>query len=101
VSGHSMEPTLRDGDWLLVDPEAFLIRAPRPGELVVMSDPRDPRRIIVKRVRAVDADGTVRAAGDHPAHASEGDSIGAIGAEAVLGKPWLRYWPLERAGPIG
>lgn len=100
VSGHSMEPTLHDGDWLLVDPEAYLLRSPRPGELIVAHDPRAPARVIVKRVAVVDSDERLRVAGDHPAHAPGLESVGALVPSAVIGRPWFRYWPPERIGPI-
>lgn len=92
-----MEPTLRDGDWLLVDPAAYALRLPEPGELVVAHDPRAPDRLIVKRV-ALQVDGGLSLAGDHPAHAEEAADIGPVRPEAIVGRPWLRYWPPRRAG---
>jgi hypothetical protein len=96
VSGHSMEPTLRDGDWLLVDPDAV----PVVGQLVVARDPRSRERLIVKRVVAAGVGG-IRVAGDHPAHADEALEIGGLEAGSVVGRPWLRYWPLRRIGWVG
>jgi len=100
VLGHSMEPTLRDGDWLLVDADAYRNRAPRAGELVVARDPRDPRRLLVKRAVSVALDGRVSIAGDHVAHAEDGTRIGPVDASAVIGRPWFRYWPADRVGKI-
>ena len=94
-----MEPTLADGDWLLVDPLAYSARFPRPGELVVVTDPRDDRRLLVKRVAHAAADGVLSLSGDHPAHAVEA-KLGDVDPDAVVGRPWLRYWPFERFGPI-
>jgi phage repressor protein C with HTH and peptisase S24 domain len=88
-----MEPTLRDGDWLLVDPGG----SPRAGDLVVARDRREPGRLIVKRVAAVD-DGALTLASDHPAHAD--DRIGPLGASEIVGRPWLRYWPPRRVGRV-
>jgi nickel-type superoxide dismutase maturation protease len=100
VSGHSMEPTLRAGDWLLVDPDAYRRRAPQPGELVVARDPRLPERWLVKRVADALPDGRLMLAGDHPAHAADGTGIGPLGTESIVGCPWLRYWPVRRIGRI-
>ncbi|MBA3740867.1 MAG: S26 family signal peptidase, partial [Chloroflexi bacterium] len=83
VRGHSMEPTLVAGDWLLVDPDAYRGRAPRVGELVVARDPRDGQRILVKRLIAVRPGGRLNVAGDHPAHADEGASIGEVEQTAI------------------
>jgi nickel-type superoxide dismutase maturation protease len=100
VVGHSMEPTLLDGDWLLVDPDAYLRAVPNLGELVVARDPRSPARVLVKRVMAIDVNGALALAGDHPAHAADGAAIGSVPPSDVLGRPWLRYWPLERVSRI-
>jgi signal peptidase I len=92
-----MEPGLCDGDWLLVDPNAFETRAPRTGELVVAQDPRASERLLVKRVRSVASDGRVTIGGDHQAHIDEDISVEPA---HVLGRPWFRYSPLRRLGRI-
>jgi hypothetical protein len=99
VKGHSMEPTLADGDWLLVDPGAYSARFPRPGELVVVTDPREDRRLLVKRVTSATDDGLMALVGDHPAHGVEA-ALETVDPDAVVGRPWLRYWPFERFGPV-
>jgi Signal peptidase, peptidase S26 len=97
VAGHSMEPRLRDGDWLLVDPLAFVKQPPRVGELVVATDPRATERLLVKRVRSSGTEGDVTISGDHRAHA---DEAVAVALSAVVGRPWFRYAPLRRIGRI-
>jgi signal peptidase I len=96
VRGHSMEPTLSHGDWLLVDPAAYMAHPPRPGDLVVAYDPRAPTRRLVKRVVAVDS-GVVLGS-DNPAHAW--DRIGPLSPAAIIGRPWFRYWPSEVFGRV-
>lgn len=98
VRGHSMAPGLRDGDWLLVDAGAFRRGPPRAGELVVARDPRAVGRVVVKRVLELTTDSQLVLGSDHPAHAE--DRIGPLPSSAVLGRPWLRYWPWERRGRI-
>jgi signal peptidase I len=97
VRGHSMEPSLRDGDWLLVNPRAFSRRAPLPGELVVARDPRAADRVVVKRVAELTPEQRLVLAGDHPAHASENITVSSTD---VLGRPWFRYWPADAMGPV-
>jgi signal peptidase I len=99
VAGHSMAPTLVDGDWLLVDPDAFATRPPAPGELCVAHDPRAPDRLIVKRCH-VTTGASVVLVGDHPAHSSAVAPIGPIDLAGLVGRPWFRYWPIERIGPV-
>lgn len=92
-----MEPNLRDGDWLLVDPFAFAERAPQVGDLVVARDPRAADRLLVKRVRSLGVDGEVTIGGDHNAHEDEAIPVERLN---VLGRPWFRYWPVRRLGRI-
>ena len=98
VDGHSMEPTLRKGDWLLVDPLPYRTRRPQAGELIVARDPRQPDRWLVKRVAGVEPDGLLRLAGDHPGHGP--DDVAPIAPELIVGRPWLCYWPPGRAGRL-
>ena len=91
-----MEPTLRDGDWLLV---GRLRRAPRVGELVVAADPREPSRLLVKRVAAVDG-AAVRLAGDRPEASTDSREFGPVMTSGLLGRPLIRYAPLGRFGRV-
>jgi phage repressor protein C with HTH and peptisase S24 domain len=94
VSGHSMEPLLRDGDWLIVERAARV----RPGDIVVARDPRAIGRIIVKRVSAANGDATYTLASDHFAHANE--TIGPVVQRDVVGRVRVIYWPVRRARVI-
>ncbi|CAN5731920.1 hypothetical protein BH24CHL5_BH24CHL5_10940 [soil metagenome] len=100
VSGHSMEPTLIDGDWLLVDPLGYTGHPPLPGELVVVRDPRRRDRLLVKRVNDIRGEGRLQLIGDHAAHKGDGDEIGLIDPTDVIGRPWLRYRPARRMGRL-
>lgn len=119
-----MEPDLLEGDRLLVDPRAFRRRAPRAGEIVVLRDPEDPTRLLVKAVGPGDADGAssgspldglrspARAAAIGGSSASvvvvsrridEGrDSrrFGPVPLDRLVGLVWYRYAPRHRRGPI-
>jgi signal peptidase I len=50
VRDESMAPTLVPGDHLLVDTSAYRTATPRTGDVVVVVDPEDPARWLVKRV---------------------------------------------------
>jgi signal peptidase I len=112
-----MEPTLREGDWLLVDPTTA--RWPRRGSLVAFREP-DSGVLAVKRVAArpgervpfrdgyleladdeawlvADADAdTARAAGHGPP--IDSNRFGPVPVELLVGRVWLRYWPWRRIG---
>lgn len=53
VDGESMFPTLHHGDRLLVNKIGYRLGEPRVGEIVVVEDPQDPRRQLIKRVIAL------------------------------------------------
>ena len=93
VVGHSMHPTLEEGDRVLVVRSG---RA-RAGDLVVVPDPRRPDRLVVKRVMVASAAGlTVR--GDNPAASTDSRAIGPVPAATVRGRVVYRYGPPERRG---
>jgi nickel-type superoxide dismutase maturation protease len=100
IAGRSMEPLVEDGDWLLVDPDAYRARPVLPGDLVLAPDPREPARLLLKRVSATTVDGRLELAGDAPDQSTDSRTFGAIDPATVLGRPWLRYWPPRRASRI-
>jgi signal peptidase I len=59
VDGFSMEPTLQDGDRLIVNRLAYRLADPRPGDIVMLYYPRNPAMLFVKRVIAKEGD-TIR-----------------------------------------
>jgi nickel-type superoxide dismutase maturation protease len=95
VEGRSMEPTLAPGDRLLV----VRLRRPRPEDVVAVRDPRDPGRVLVKRISAV-LEGEVVVRGDNPGASTDSASFGPVPTKAVLGKVIRCYAPAWRAGPV-
>jgi len=100
VEGTSMRPTLLPGDWLLADPDAFVGRRPKAGELVLVPDPRDPGRLLVKRVSGLDEAGWLLVSGDAPEASTDSRVFGAVDPAILEGRPWFRYWPLGRIGRV-
>lgn len=94
-----MGPSLIAGDWLLVDPDAYRRRAPRPGDIVVVPDPREPGRLLVKRVGRVFVD-HVEILGDVPQASTDSRTFGPVETATVVGRAWARYWPPRRVGPV-
>jgi nickel-type superoxide dismutase maturation protease len=91
VVGPSMRPTLEEGDRLLVVRRG---RA-RPGDLVVVPDPRRADRLVVKRVVKASASGlTVR--GDNPSASTDSRDFGPVPAASVRGRVVWRYAPPHR-----
>ena len=115
-----MEPTLVEGDWLLVDPTTT--RWPRRGALVAFLEP-DTGVLAVKRVAArpgervafgggyleladdeawLVADATpsdAAAAGHGPP--IDSSRFGPVPVQQLVGRLWFRYAPLRRLGRLG
>jgi nickel-type superoxide dismutase maturation protease len=79
VEGDSMLPSFAQGDRLLL---MRRWRAPRPGDVVAVDDPRHPGRRLVKRVSALDG-GQVVIHGDHAAASTDSRSFGPVPMAAV------------------
>lgn len=50
VDGHSMEPTLQSGEFVIVNKLAYKFSNPQPGDVIVFHYPRDPEQEYIKRV---------------------------------------------------
>ena len=62
VSGSSMEPSFKNGNYLLVDELTYRFRAPERGEVVVFKYPNDTNSYFIKRIIGLPGE-TVRAGG--------------------------------------
>lgn len=56
VDGHSMDPTLNNNDRLIVEKVSYYFRAPKPGDIVVIKYPANPKEKFIKRVIGVGGD---------------------------------------------
>jgi len=115
----SMEPTISEGDWLLVDPTTT--RWPRRGSIVAFHEP-DSGALSIKRVtgtpgdRVPFRDGYLELADDEAwliadatrevaAKAGLGEPVdshryGPVPVALLVGRVWFRYGPPRRIGRI-
>ena len=103
VQGASMEPTLLAGDRLVVVSRPWGERVrPVAGDVVAVTDPRDPGRVLVKRVASVDrAARTLEVLGDAPDASTDSRDFGPVPLASVVGRVVYRYGPPGRSGPVG
>jgi signal peptidase I len=114
-----MEPGIREGDWLLVDPTTD--RWPRRGSIVAFHEP-DSGALSIKRFagtpgdRVPFRDGYLELADDEawlladasPTAAADAGfgapidsrSFGPVPVALLVGRVWFRYAPLRRIGRI-
>ena len=59
VKGHSMDPTLADGEWLFINKVGYWIGGPDRGDIVILKDPDGQlgfRQFLVKRIVGLPGD---------------------------------------------
>jgi nickel-type superoxide dismutase maturation protease len=93
VAGDSMRPAFEAGDRLWIGPTFRL----RPGQVVAVSDPRQPSRLLVKRVHQIDGD-RVEVRGDNDTASTDSRHFGPVPRASVAGRVMYRYAPAHRAG---
>ena len=107
-----MEPFLLPGDRLYVDTRAFDTAPPARGDVVVLHDPEESTRLLVKRVAALPGDipagaldrvpsGHLYVLGDRGADSRDSRQFGPVPLVLVVGLARFRYSPPDRRGPLG
>jgi nickel-type superoxide dismutase maturation protease len=81
--GKSMNPTLKDGEVVLVDREAEKIEI---GDIVVAKHPIEQTSEVVKRVTRINERGHYFLAGDNLEDSSDSRHFGAVTREYIKGK---------------
>lgn len=90
VEGESMAPALAPGERVLVNRAAYWLRSPRPGDLVVLRDPRRRERLLLKRIDRPAAGGWL-VVGDNSEASTDSRTFGPVRRELIVGKVWFRY----------
>lgn len=104
VADRSMAPGLLPGDRLLV--RRLWASQPRVGDVLVVRDPREPGRALVKRLARVEGAGRSSAAprywllGDNAAASRDSRAFGPLGRGAIVGRVVWRYLPGHRRGSV-
>lgn len=81
VFGHSMEPTFKEGDLLLVNCWAYVFSRPKISDVIVVNDSINIHRLILKRIKVVNGNWCM-VAGDNKGHSTPRK----ITKSSILGK---------------
>lgn len=94
ITGESMLPLLLPGDRVLV------LRGgrTRPGDLVALADPRQPSRVVVKRLAGIDVRGGCTVLGDNMDASTDSRHYGPVSLASLQGPVFYRYFPERRRG---
>lgn len=104
VADQSMAPGLLPGDRLLV--RRLWASEPRVGDVLVVRDPREPGRALVKRLARVEFERQMPASprywlvGDNRAASRDSRTFGPLGRGAIVGRVVWRYLPGHRRGSV-
>src|SRR3972149_8207117 len=90
VAEGSMEPTLRAGDHVLVYRWAYRRTRPRSGDVVVLRDPEDADRYLVKRVAETKPPDRVVVLGDNRPGGRGSRHVGLGGGGGLPGQGHVR-----------
>ncbi|KAK0491223.1 LexA signal peptidase [Armillaria novae-zelandiae] len=124
LTGRSMQPTINPDenqlwhDFALFDRLSVQASAKfGRGDIVTLLSPTDPRRVLIKRVIAMEGDivktlppyplpevripeGHVWIEGDDPYHSDDSNTLGPVPAALIEAKLLFVVWPLSRIGSL-
>lgn len=96
-----MLPGLAPGERAIFDRWAYVVGAPRVGDVVLARHPARPDRLLIKRVAAIIPARERNAheyvlLGDNAVESTDSRTLGAFPRSHILGRAWVVYWPPER-----
>lgn len=91
VDGESMAPSFSPDERVVVNKLAYRFSQPRAGDLVVVRDPREPERLLLKRIGGAAGDDRWLVLGDNAGSSTDSRDFGPVERELIVGKVWFRY----------
>lgn len=85
VKEQSMEPFCQEGDFVLVNKMSYLFFRPKVGQLVVLQDPGDSSRLVLKRITAA-KDSFLWIEGDNKEKSTDSRHFGWVSSQSLLGQ---------------
>lgn len=110
VHGQSMDPTFRNGDYLIVDEISYRFTDPEEGDVIIFRFPNDPSTFFIKRIiglpnQTIKVEGKTISIkdneyfvmGDNRGSSSDSRVWGTVNKDLIVGKAFLRLWPISTA----
>ncbi|PIR58175.1 MAG: signal peptidase I [Parcubacteria group bacterium CG10_big_fil_rev_8_21_14_0_10_38_31] len=107
VHGKSMDPTFRNGDYLIVDELSYKFTEPKEGDVIVFRYPNDTKKFFIKRIiglpnQTIEVEGKTISIedneyfvlGDNRGSSSDSRVWGTVNEDLIIGKAFLRLWPV-------
>ena len=85
VAGFSMEPTLQDGQTVLVDHRAYKNVSPVVGDVVLAQWEKHSKTPSIKRISGMEEDRYILR-GDNPARSTDSAELGSLPIDGLLAK---------------
>ena len=85
-----MAPGVSPDERVLVSRLAYWFSQPKRGDLVVLRDPREPARLLIKRIDEAHGN-SYDVVGDNPDASTDSQTFGPVPADLILGKVVFRY----------
>jgi signal peptidase I len=107
VQGSSMVPNFQNGDYLIIDEITYQFRQPERGEVIVFHYPKNPSEFFIKRVEGLPGEtinGLTLAKdeyyvlGDNRPQSSDSRYWGPVKSDLIVGRAFLRLWPISSLG---
>lgn len=107
VSGNSMVPNFHNGDYLIIDELSYEIRKPERGEVIVFRYPKNPSQFFIKRIAGLPGEtinGIILAnneyyvLGDNAPASSDSRYWGPVKSNLIVGRAFVRLWPVSGLG---
>ena len=84
ISGNSMKPVLKDGDYVLVNRLAYIFKTPQVDDIIAALDPRD-KKTLIKRITKIQ-NGKYVIQGDNKNFSTDSRNFGMIEKKSIIGK---------------
>ena len=90
IKDRSMEPTLKSGDYTLVNRLAYIFKKPSKGDVIVLRHPMEKDRFLIKRITMITNSDEYYVIGDNRDYSQDSRHFGPIDKSLIVGKLLMR-----------